>query len=48
VIRYLVPVGALLGAAVLVEVVTVVNVLVDVDTLDVLEVAAADDVPGMH
>lgn len=44
--KYFVPVGALLGAAV--EVVDVLNVVVVVDALDVLEVAAADDVPGMH
>jgi hypothetical protein len=46
VIRYLAPVGALLGEAV--EVVEVLNVVVDVEDLDVLEVVAADDVPGMH
>lgn len=45
-IRYLVPVGALLGTAV--EVVTVLKELVEVDALEVLDVAAADDVPGRH
>lgn len=43
---YWVPEGALLGAAV--EVVTVLMELVVVDTLEVVELTAADDVPGTH